>query len=211
MAAPVVAGVSATTAGTSTCNVVPPIGIQPGDLLLLLGANLSSTNLTCSETGFAILASEVSQATAIRCWWKEADGTEDASWTITGNAINNLGGLAMRITGWKGDAPFIGDVDTGRLASGAALPDVELVDQEADSLGIHLVSFGSSRVFTPETGWTPDTDGSNARLGVAHAELPSGDSGVVNGSMNSGTTSVAMLFAVRPALILPSSGFLGLL
>lgn len=212
MAAPVVASVGATAAGTGAANCAAPAGVQPGDLCLMIGSNLSTTALNTSEPGFALLASEVSDTPAIRVWWKEADGSEDATWSVTGNALNNMGGLAMRITGWKGGSDFIGDIDTGRLASGTALPDVELVDQALDSLGIHIVSFSASKTFTPETGWTQDTAGGAQRIGVAHTDVLSGDTGVVNGSINTGAGSVGMLLAIEPAVILPSAGsFLGLL
>lgn len=202
MAAPTVAAVGTTAAGTTTCTPTIPSGVVNGSLVILFGVNLSGTGTLTAPAGFAEIVSYTAATPALKAWWKRATGSESGTYTVTGALTNNVGGFCMRISGDNGtSSPFGAITDNDRVGSSSTGPSVDLSSVVADSLLVHSMGVLVSKVFTPSSGFTLQSTTSSARLMAAtKTQATTGSSGTVNGTIPTATDISAVLFSILPAV-----------
>lgn len=196
---------SAETANTTSHTVDLPAGITSGDLVLVAfatdGVPLISFPAGWTEVG------EEQRGTShqVAMWYRNADGTEGASITVTTDATERSAHRSWRISGhepatapvWNGANSFAVPIDPPNLAPAWG---------SAKTLWIPICSFSEGSI----TSYPPNyTDGFQSRggsasgvndiqLGVAERELEaaSEDPGVFNVDM--ANNWAAMTVAVRP-------------
>lgn len=99
---------SADTSATTSHTVTMPAGVTSGDLLICIFKPASGTGTwSVSMTGWTLLASlEDGFNGASYAFYREADGTEGASETVTtGNSVKSAH-ITYRVSGWdSGQAP----------------------------------------------------------------------------------------------------------
>jgi hypothetical protein len=197
---PVVAAIGTTAAGTTNSNPTIPEGVVAGSLVVLFGVNGTSSALTPSA-GFAEIVSQTADPRQ-RAWWKRATGPESGTYTVAGNALNNMGAVAVRIANDDGTSAPFGLSTSGVTATGQTLgPPLSLDPVSKDSLLLHSLGPVPSRVITAETDFQMASDTAAAqRIGLAHkTQQVTGPTGTIRGGVTGGTAKITgILLAIKP-------------
>lgn len=165
MASPAVATTNTsavTSAGTSHV-VNLPTSIAAGDLLIVVFALMAPTGTeTISATGWTNIPSFVirnSTLQAIHALYREADGTEGSTVTVTSSVSTKSAHTSYRITGHEDPAILAPQATTGVTGTGtnnADPPSVSVTDGPKDILSIACMAL-EGEVYTgtgAPTNWT---------------------------------------------------------
>jgi len=90
-----------TNSTISSHNVNLPSGIQSGDLLILIFRAASAVTVSTDPTGWTPLSSRNSTG-ATYIWYREADGSEGSTVTVTTDSTIRAAANTYRISNWSG-------------------------------------------------------------------------------------------------------------
>lgn len=216
MAIPVVASFTENSStGASSFTLTKPASVAAGDLLVIIAANDDTTDLT-QFTGDAIpgftqisyIGSSVMDI-HIAAFYRVADGTEGASFTVTATSSDDLTAWCLRITGANRWAP-IDAVNDGYSAAiiDAIIPAVTTTVNDCLVLACNAYDGGDNGTYTiTGTGWTSvdqnvtATGTGNLSAGVAQRDQATAGAGTActfNASGAASDGNHGFQFAIAP-------------
>ena len=211
---PSVAAVGSTHSGSGSTAPTIPSGVVAGSLVILLAMNSTSSTFG-PPAGFTEIASQTASPRH-KAWWKRATGPESGTYTVTGGALNNMGGVALRIADDDGSSsPILAATDVDVTAGGGMIgPPLDIADVPAGALLIHSLAPSAGRTYTAETGFVIHSDNAAAQRIMASSKTqPSaGPTGTIDGAVVGGNATISgILFAIKAAPDVVGGRFLALL
>lgn len=205
------------SSGTSGYATTLPSGVEVGDRLLCLAAwdASSSDTLTCGAigSGWTKLYDKSGEAVQAAVFWKDADGTDALTLTLSGNSSGESGAYVfLRITGHDpSSAPEAAaqshvDVGGGGTSTDLDAPNLAPSWGSADTLWLWMVTWdnASRTLATYPTNYSNDqitsSAGATSTVGwaVASRELTASSENPGIGTITSGDQWIASTVAIRP-------------
>jgi RHS repeat-associated protein len=209
--APTVQSSTSGSVSSGALTINKPAGTATGDLLVMTAsADLSaSENVTYTvPSGWTQLLANTRSDTSsagnnLQVWYKVATSSEPASYAITPDHDNLIGGSITRVTGQDATSPIDGSNVTASLTGEASAPSVTTTS--ANDTILRIATWDQSKTITAApTGVTNaynvDVSGHD-NWGGYHTQTTAGATGVAQWDLSSGAPYVGFTIAIKPAVL----------